>query len=178
MIALALSACATEDEPVFGEPGRVAGGFNQGQMTTGPCEVNGACTVSWSNNLYPQIFAAELGGETPSGACGEAECHREGAGGLRFPPDNENDAYFNLTSYELVGGRPYIVGCHPEQSHIMCNLRFADGVINDYVGPEMELTGGCGSPMPKPTETVPTEPLDQDQLNAIAEWITCGAPAN
>ena len=34
----------------------------------------------------------------------------------------------------------------------MCNLKFADGVDNPYVGDDEEFTGGCGSPMPKPDE--------------------------
>lgn len=163
----------------FGEPGRVAGGIpDRPQDVMLPCEVNGACLVSWRNDIFPNIFNAPIGGDVPSGACTDAECHADGAGGLRMPPNSEGESYFNLIDYQLVGGRPYLVGCHPELSHITCNLKFEDGVDNEFIGPDQEFTGGCGSPMPKPSETVEAEPLNQDQLDAIAEWILCGAPQN
>ena len=57
--------------------------------------------------------------------------------------------------------------CHPELSHIICNLKFAEGVNNEFIGPDQEFTGGCGSPMPKPDEDVAADPLSEDQLDDI-----------
>lgn len=179
VLAIGICGCATEEEVNYGEPGRVAGGIpDRPQDVRAPCEVNGACLVSWTNDIFPNIFSAPLAGETPSGGCTEGACHADGAGGLRMPPTSEGESYFNLIDYQLVGGRPYIVPCHPDLSHMMCNLKFADDVDNEFIGPEQEFTGGCGSPMPKPDEDVETDPLNQDQLDDIAEWILCGAPQN
>jgi hypothetical protein len=177
-LALFLVACATEEQVEFGDPDKFDGSFNSDLTGPGDCSVNNACGVSWSNRVHAAIFAAPFGGSEPSGGCGAPACHDEGAGGLLFPSDDADEAYFRLTSYELVGGRPYIVPCHPELSHLMCNLKFADGTDNPYVGEDEEFSGGCGSPMPKPDENVPAEPLNQDQLEDIAEWIACGAPQN
>ena len=175
----ALAGCATEEDVLFGEPGRVAGGIpERPQDVMLPCEVNGACLVSWRLDIFPNIFNAPIGGDVPSGGCTVGECHADGAGGLLMPPTSEGESYFNLIDYQLVGGRPYIVPCRPELSHMMCNLKFADGVNNDFIGPNENFTGGCGSPMPKPSENVQADDLDQDQLDAIAEWILCGAPQN
>jgi hypothetical protein len=179
LAALLLVGCASEDETIFGEPSRVAGGF--GDRAGGPtedCEPNPACGVSWVRDVYQGIFNAPLGGETPSGACGATTCHDSGVGGLFFPPDDSDEAYFRLTAYELVGGRRYIVGCEPGLSHMMCNLTFAANVDNPYVGPELEFTGGCGAPMPKDTTVVTTEPFTQAQFDVLAAWLACGAPQN
>ncbi len=173
------AGCATEEDVNYGDPARVAGGIpERPQDVVLPCEVNGACVVSWSNDIFPNIFNAPIGGAVPSGACTAAECHADGAGGLRMPPNSPSEAYLSMIDYQLVGGRPYIVGCHPELSHLMCNLKFASDVDNEFVGPDKEFTGGCGSPMPKPSETVDSDPLNQAQLQDIAEWILCGAPQN
>lgn len=181
VIALAIAGfgCATEEDVNFGEPGRVAGGIpDRPEDVVAPCEVNGACLVSWRNDIFPNIFNAPIGGEVPSGGCTVSECHADGAGGLRMPPTSEGESYFNLIDYQLVGGRPYIVPCQPQLSHMMCNLKFAEGVDNEFIGPDQEFTGGCGSPMPKPDDDVEADPLSQEQLNDIAEWILCGAPQN
>lgn len=163
----------------YGEPGRVAGGIpDRPEEVVPPREVNGACLVSWKNDIFPSVFNAPIGGEVPSGACTQGECHADGAGGLRMPPTSEGESYFNLLDYQLVGGRPYIVPCQPQLSHIVCNLKFADDVDNEFIGPSQEFTGGCGSPMPKPSETVDSDPLNQEQLDDLAEWILCGAPQN
>ncbi len=178
-LAVAGTGCATEEEPRFGEPGRVAGGIpDRPEEFTAPCEVNGACLVSWKNDIFPNIFNAPIGGETPSGGCTVSECHAAGAGGLRMPPTSASETYFNLIDYQLVGGRPYISPCYPQVSHVLCNLKFADNVQNEFIGPNQEFTGGCGSPMPKPSETVASDALDARQLADIAEWIQCGAPQN
>jgi hypothetical protein len=171
--------CATEEDVNFGDPGRVAGGIpDRPEDIMTPCEVNGACLVSWETDIFAGVFSAPIGGDVPAGGCTEGECHADGAGGLFMPPTSAAETYFNLVDYQLVGGRPYIVPCHPELSHVVCNLKFADGVDNEFVGPDKEFTGGCGSPMPKPDEDVASDPLDQDQLDALAEWILCGAPQN
>ncbi len=95
-----------------------------------------------------------------------------------LPPDDPLEAHANLLSYELFGSLPYVVPCHPELSYLICNLRLQDGALNPYIGPNEEFQGGCGSPMPKSTQEVNTQPLTEEQLETIAEWITCGAPLN
>ena len=176
--------CETAEQVEFGDPARVAGGFND--IPTDPaadCVVNNACSVSWSNRIYAGILDAPLASSEPTGACGAPACHDSGAGGLVFQSGNSADAFFRLTTFGLPSPpteppRPYVVPCHPELSHIMCNLLFEDGVVNPHVGDGQALTGGCGSVMPKPDEDVVTEPLNQEQLDDIAEWIACGAPQN
>jgi hypothetical protein len=179
VVALSVFGCETAEQVEFGDPAKVAGGFTEDATDpAADCVVNNACGVSWENRIYAQIFVAPLDGPTPSGGCSELLCHAGGAGGLRIPSDSASETYFQITNYDLVGDRAYIVRCHPELSHLMCNLRLAAGVDNPYVGDDQEFTGGCGSPMPKPDENVAAKPLNQDQLEDIAEWIACGAPQN
>jgi len=177
VFAAVATGCETAEQVEFGEPSKVGRGFEQEEVET-ECVVNNACTVSFSNRIFAQILDAPLGGEEPSGGCGLPLCHNNGAGGLRIPQADAEESYFQLVGYQLAGGRAYIVPCHPELSHVMCNLKFADGVENPYVGDDAEFTGGCGSPMPKPDEDVEAEPLNRAQLEDIAEWIGCGAPLN
>ena len=177
-MATSLVGCATEELPEYGDPSKAERPFGTDLPVGEDCTVNNGCGVSWTNRIHATIFAAPFGGAEPSGGCGAPACHDQGAGGLTFPAEDPDEAYFRLTGYELVGGRAYVVPCHPELSHIMCNLVFEDGVDNPYVGEDQNFTGGCGSPMPKPDENVPAEPLNADQLEDIAEWIACGAPQN
>jgi hypothetical protein len=180
LAALLAMACSTEEDVQFGDPGRVTGGFGHRASTgaAGNCVENFACSVSWQGDIYSSIFTAPVGGNAPSGGCGESGCHLEGAGGLTFPPDNADEAYFQLKDYQLAGGRAYVVPCEPSLSHIMCNLKFAPGVDNAFVGDDQNFSGGCGSPMPKSTDLLQLEPLNQQQLDTIVEWIVCGAPQN
>jgi hypothetical protein len=177
-IALVLCGCATEEEIEFGDPAFVAGGHAPDPTEPPPCIPSGACAKSWRTHVYPGIFDAPLDGEAPSGACAAPGCHDQGSGGFFFPTSNAAEAYIRLTGFELYGARKYIVPCHPQLSHALCNLRFQPDVDNPYVGEDLPLTGGCGSPMPKPDELVPSSPLNQEQLDTLAEWITCGAPDN
>jgi hypothetical protein len=176
--------CATEEDVLFGDPERVAGGTSTSTASSTSsgagdvCFIDTQCTVSWSTDIYEGIFNAAQSAPQPTGACGEMGCHESGAAGLFLPPDQADAAYSQITSYKLGGGGPYVVDCKPELSRIMCNLAFADGVINPYVGEELSLSGPCGSPMPKLKGNSPGEALAQDQLDIIAEWIRCGAPQN
>lgn len=163
--------CATEEEPLFGEPGRVTGGFEGTSVTTGgTCEVNGACSVSYRQQVYEMM-------EGPPGSCGAVDCHRDGQGNFVFPADPDA-AYDSLLAFDLPGGKPYVVPCEPSISHILCNLKFESDVDHPYVGPGKDFTGGCGSSMPKEDATVGAQPLGQDELDILAEWILCGAPKN
>lgn len=172
--------CATEEEIEFGDPARVTGGFGNRPSASagGTCIANPACGVSWQRDVFGAIFNAPVGGSQPTGSCGTAGCHLDGSGGLFFPPDDSDAAYAQLIGYQLAGGRPYLVGCEPGLSHMLCNLKLAPGVDNAFVGEDKSFTGGCGSPMPKSTEQQPLEPLNQQQLDTIVEWIACGAPLN
>jgi hypothetical protein len=172
VMGLLAGGCATEEEVLFGEPGRVTGGFEGVTVTGGSsCQVNGACTVSWRQQIYPQVL------DGPPGSCGAFGCHRDGAGNFIFSADPD-EAYDSLLAFDLPAGRSYVVPCEPSLSHIMCNLRFEAGVDNPYVGPDAEFTGGCGSSMPKVDATVDSAPLAQEDLDLLAEWILCGAPKN
>lgn len=176
---IALGACATEETLNVGDPAKVSGGFGEITNTNdAACTPDFDCAVSWKDDVYAAIFDAPTSASMPSGACGAADCHDSGAGGLTFPVGNATDAYLRLTSYNLAGVGSYIVACRPDLSPIMCNLAFAEGVENPYVGPTANFTGGCGSPMPKLTAGSAGDALNQEQLNTIAGWIACGAPQN
>ncbi len=176
--------CATEEDVLFGDPARVAGGTSSSAASSsssgaGPiCTVDPNCGVSWSKDIFEGILDAPTEAAEPTGACGAAGCHEMGAAGLFMPPGQSDTAYTQLTNYKIAGSGPYIVDCEPGQSRIMCNLAFADGVDNDFVSEELTLSGPCGSPMPKLQGKSPGEPLSQEQLDTIAEWIRCGAPNN
>ena len=171
LVGILAGGCATEEEVRFGEPGRVTGGFEGVTVTGGSCQVNGACTVSWRQQIFGQVL------DGPPGACGAIGCHRDGAGNFVFPADSDA-AYESLLAFDLPGGRPYVVPCEPALSHIMCNLRLATGVENPYVGPDAAFTGGCGSSMPKADASVGSAPLSQVDLDLLVEWVLCGAPRN
>ncbi|HHH11147.1 MAG TPA: hypothetical protein ENK23_03640 [Sorangium sp.] len=173
-----MAACATEESVEFGDPARVTGGFSSGSGSEVECTPTPLCGVSFSSDIYQNIFTAPLDGATPSGACAESNCHNEGAGGLVLPASSAAEAHANLLKFKLFGSLPYVVPCHPELSYIVCNLLLQPGATNPYIGPNETFQGGCGSQMPKSTQEVTTQPLTGEQLATIAEWITCGAPLN
>lgn len=174
-----LTGCSTEEQVEFGEPSRLTGGFASGNATVGgSCVIDGGCSVSWRNQIYGAMLDAPIGGDVPSGACGARGCHDDGAGNLVFPSGDADTAHGNLLAYGLPGAAGYVVPCEPQLSSIFCNLRFEAGVENPYVGPGETFTGGCGSSMPKLDPDIDAEPLNQLQLDLLAEWIQCGAPNN
>ena len=178
------TGCATEEDILFGDPERVAGGTSSSSVSSsssgaGPvCMVDPSCEVSWSKDIYAKIFDAPLADPQPSGACSASGCHEKGAAGLLLPPGDANTAYEELVNYKVAGFGPYIVDCEPSLSRIMCNLAFVQDIDNPYVGEELSLSGPCGSPMPSLKNNTPGESLSQEQLDNVAEWIKCGAPNN
>lgn len=168
--ALGLS-CATEEEVLYGDPARVVGGGGPGPTTNtgatgGACEPDPSCTVSFEADVFP-IFAG------PS-ACGEGPCHEAATSDFQFDKTDPAQAYEALLAYQLddeAAGGPYVVGCQPEASRLLCNLEYAPGVASPF--------GECGVLMPQLIEdAVNDAPIDADQQAIILEWIECGAPDN
>lgn len=117
-------------------------------------EAASSCSVSWSNDIYPNMES------TGAWQCASSSCH----GGLTQPAINDGDptgTYASLATY--TGLSPgYVVPCNTNTSNcsILCNLT---------------PSNGCGQkPMPIGTGT----PLTTDQLAMIQTWIGCGSPPN
>lgn len=168
---LAVAACATEEEVLFGDPSKVVGSGGGGPTTvtggTGTgCDPDPECGVSFQNDVFP-IFA-------DSGGCGEAPCHEVATSDFQFDKTDPAAAHAALVGYQLAGednAGPYIVGCAPESSRILCNLEYESGVASPF--------GECGVLMPQLLEDdVDDLPITGAQQEAILEWIECGAPDN
>jgi hypothetical protein len=111
----------------------------------------GACSVSFANDIWPNILSA-----TGRGACAQAACH-----GNTYPPvfQDAPSAYASLSA-EVTAGRPYITRCSTDvdASAIYCNL--------------LRGEASCGNVMPL---GAPLAPAD---LELIRTWVQCGAPNN
>ncbi len=106
---------------------------------------DGGTCPSFAGDIYP-YFAAQ-----GAWRCAAAECH----GGASAPPVSGQSPAACLTSLKAisVGGQPYIAD--GGASTLLCNLQ-----------------GTCGSRMPKPPGTDPTN----DELCKVQAWLNCGAP--
>lgn len=176
---LLCSGCATEETLNFGDPARVSGGLVEGDTSGGcddcnSCTVNTQCPVDWDNDVFPILSGANTGG------CGNEGCHAPitQAGGLLFDPSSATDSYQEVVGYSLVGVGPYVTPCEPALSSLVCNLALATGTENQFVGDDQFFKGTCGSAMPKTNGSSTARELNQDELNIITTWITCGAPQN
>ena len=161
------SSCATEEETQFGDPARVSGGFGSSSSGAPTCTVDPDCEVSFRDTVFAQILV-------PAGGCGATGCHEASIGGFQFDEFDAQAAYNSLREFQhpIFGG--YVVPCSPETSGLLCNLAIEPGATTPHPA------GNCGSKMPKykdPDSPVDS-PLNQQQLNTIAEWISCGAPFN
>lgn len=171
LVIASLAACATEEEVLYGDPSRVVGGGGPGPTTSSGgaagCDPDPACAVSFEADIFP-IFAGP-------GACGEGPCHEVVTSDFMFDKSDPAAAHLALTQYELVDGEaggPYVVGCSPETSRLLCNLDYEPGVASMF--------GECGVLMPQliADDSVLDQPITGAQQQLIADWIQCGAPAN
>jgi hypothetical protein len=154
--------CASEDDVSFGDPENVVGATSGGVASGGDCEPNLDCDVSFRDDVLPVLVE--------KARCSAAGCHLTAIGGFAFP-ETASDARSALISYVFQGADPYVSPCQPASSKLLCNLAVEDGVAQAF--------GACGSLMPKLLEdAVDDVPLDAAELDALAEWITCGAPDN
>lgn len=177
LLALAAgSGCASEVIPTYGDPAQVAGGVGGagGSVTTGndgggggtttstptECQVDPACAVSFLEDVLPVL-------DTKGGCAAASPCHQAGAKGLTLMPADAAGYYAALTSYTLDDpADPYVVPCDPDKSTLLCNLQLSGGAENPF--------GTCGTKMPISPDDGPTPA----ELDAIKDWIACGAPNN
>ncbi len=176
LVALAAaSGCASEVIPNYGDPAQVAGGVGGagGSVTTSndgggggttstptECQVDPACAVSFLEDVFPVL-------DTKGGCAAASPCHQAGAKGLTLMPGDAAGYYDALTNYTLDDpADPYVVPCDPDKSTILCNLQLSGGAENPF--------GTCGTKMPISPDDGPTAA----ELDAIKDWIACGAPNN
>jgi hypothetical protein len=168
------AACSTVESMNFSNGDCVAGGCastGAGQTTTSTttqttmCTVDPGCKVSWGTDIFTNII------DGPPGCTATGLCHGDGKGGITLESGKGHDAYLALKGYTLAANpgpvKPYIVPCDPQASGFTCNMSVDDseGGTNTF--------GTCGSTMP--LGKVKITPQD---LQTIADWITCGAPEN
>jgi len=169
--------CATEETTTFGEPSRVTTTGSTAVVSvvsssaTGmTCAFNPACEVSWTKDIYPSLLTSEKAG---SGGCSDSNCHEKPAGGLAVHPTDAKEAYKAILAYALPNYGPYLTPCAPEQSTILCNLKFAKDVENEF------YSDLCGQPMPKTDSSSPVHsPITKKSYDQLVTWIQCGALFN
>jgi hypothetical protein len=127
------------------------------------------CAKSWANDVFPIL-------ETKA-KCSNAECHAPAQ--AQPPVITPGDAKASLAvllahPFNEEPSEPYIVPCNPAASKMICNMRLDTGNNTNPFGPD------CLPRMPKVSslDAVDDLPITVDELNTIAEWITCGAPDN
>jgi hypothetical protein len=127
------------------------------------------CAVSFKNDVFPLL-------ETKA-KCSDANCHAPGA---NHPPVmTAGDASATLAvllmhPFQEDPGAPYIVPCNVTASKMICNMRLDTGNDTNPFVPK-----DCLPRMPKAlADNVDDAALSVDELNKIAEWISCGAPDN
>lgn len=155
------TACATESDILFGEPGEIVGADAAAVSSGGSCDPDLACDVSFREDVFPVL--------ANTARCGSVGCHATAIAQFEFPPEPglARDA---LLAYVFQGSEGYVVPCEPTQSKLLCNLN---------LGAASDPTALCGSPMPKLIDDqVGDEPLDEAQRAAVFAWIDCGAPDN
>lgn len=172
-------SCASEEIPNYGDPAQVAGGVGgaggsatttnagggTGGTTSSTCDVVEDCDVSFVDDIFPildkggtQGCAVTTGGALP--------CHSESKGNLTLIAGDPASYYAALLAYDLDDpAGPYIAPCDPDGSKILCNLQVSDGEAPAET---------CGTLMPLVKANAPT----QVQLQALKDWIACGAPDN
>jgi hypothetical protein len=157
--------CASEEIPTYGDPARVAGGVGGGGVggsttTSVMCDVDPACAVSFKDDIFPVLDT------TSKCATTTAKCHGEGIGNLTLVEGDAASYYKGFKECTVKNAGDCIVPCDPDSSKLLCNFKVSAGT-NKY--------GKCGKlTMPIKVADAPTEA----QLQAIADWITCGAPDN
>jgi hypothetical protein len=167
-LSLTIASCASEESVKFGLPD--AGTNPAGGATStsgGACNVDPMCKVSFKTD----IFAAIIDG--PAGCTAAKLCHGGDTpqGDMILKPGDSHGAYVEFINYTLkkTATSPagaYISPCDKMGSRLLCNTSISDG-DNPY--------GVCGTVMPFGSAATK---LTKQQLDTLAEWITCGAPEN
>lgn len=161
---VALSACSEPEDTSYGNPNTLdrknlpgeggveplncgGGGDGGGE---GGLKFDGGDCPSFATDIFPAFTANGVW------RCAAADCH----GGATAPTVAGGDAGACLTSLKAiaVGGVPYVSsdgGKDPAAQTLLCNLQ-----------------GTCGSKMPKPPATDPSN----EDLCKVEAWLKCGAP--
>jgi hypothetical protein len=166
-------ACSTVEPVSFADGGDcVAGGCeNNGATTTsssgGNCAVDPMCAVSFKTDIFANIF------DGPAGCTEATACHGNpnSTTGVVMLPGNAGASLASLKAAKIPTKppSPYIVGCDQAHSGILCSMALdADAGANPF--------GTCGDLMP--ITLGGGMKLTSEQLQKIADWITCGAPDN
>ncbi|HEY8041803.1 MAG TPA: hypothetical protein VIF15_18495 [Polyangiaceae bacterium] len=137
-----------------GDAGAVVQPDSGSAPDTGPPAEAGACSVSWSKDLFANMASAG------QWQCGSSSCH----GGITAPKiaSDAPTTYGNLAAYKMkASGLPYILAgsTDPTKSGIECNL-------SGSCGTRMPITGGGA------------QQATAAQITAIDTWVKCGAPDN
>jgi hypothetical protein len=118
---------------------------------------SGACPVSWSTQLFPNMTA------TGRWKCGDSTCH----GGFQSPkvtadPRTTYAAFAAFTMTPPAPAIPFVLsgGIDPGQSGIECNLG----------------STACGAQMP--LTQAGAQPLTKADVTMLDTWVKCGAPEN
>jgi hypothetical protein len=136
---------------LLGRPNLPGDGGAEPLLCTGDASVastfDGGCPT-FATDIFPYIRSEG------KWKCADATCH----GGTTAPSIDGKDPAACLATLKAitVGGKGYIVSgtTGAVESTILCNLQ-----------------GGCGSTMPKPPGTNPT----QSELCMLTAWLECGA---
>jgi hypothetical protein len=174
-----LAACAQAEATNFGPPegltGKTApnpGGSDAGPAPTTDASLDaalptpacdaGACSVSWTTAIYPNVAATGLW-QCATGT----SCHGTQGSLLTslYIPDTPMGAYTALAQYKETDptGRPVILPCStdPDASTFEC-------VVSNP---------SCGTDQ-MPLTTTGATALTAADLATITTWIQCGAPFN
>ena len=118
---------------------------------------SGACSVSWSTQLFPNMTA------TGRWKCGDSTCH----GGFQSPKvtADPRTTYAAFTAFTMTPPAPAIPfvlsgATDPSQSGIECNLG----------------STACGAQMP--LTQAGAQPLTRADVTMLDTWVKCGAPEN
>lgn len=169
-LSFASAGCATEEIPPYGDPARVvAGAGPSGGGTSGgsSCTPSMNCAVSFQNDVMPIL-------DDTAKCSATGACHGSSKGQITLTKGDVFGTLNTLRDLELKNENlelvPYIVGCDPAASYMLCNLKLTSGNL-----PYEK----CGSAMPKVIDDgIDDMGLTDEQFKTIEEWIKCGAPSN
>lgn len=179
-----LAACTGQDEPgpmnppgafdaALGssEAGALGGGFDAGSSGCTAGGTGGTAGGVGAPGAIPPTFETVklvFGGGGGIMPCSAAPCH--GVNGLappdhplELPPDDDTLLYTNLLSYvsKACGNTKLVEPCNPARSALVTILK-----------------GACGNTprMPYGCTAEAGDCIPDEYINAVAQWITNGAP--
>ncbi len=160
-LPMAVTGCATEEIPPYGDPDKVVGGAGASSSAAGGnCTADPGCMVSFQSDVLPILEG--------KGKCADAACHGMGAGTITLSAGAAIRE--ELLALSVAEG-PYIACAEPTSSKMLCNLRVEMGVVKPP---------NCGALMPQVDmdDAVDDARINQMEFTTIEEWIKCGAPDN